>query len=214
MRPPEHGKPRIVMTMVPPGVPKRRTLAQWWKEGGKQKTFNVSKSAALATAGAATSATIMWLSRRNPEMAPWLNSMAENVARHPWLALSAYVGLRGAKAYGDYLLLRNQRRMYNMDPAQTLVQNAVVGRRIPFSQRAFSPRGTASMIASGSLAIDTGKQLIPKPVMGLGALRVNPAELMFTGIGAGLNFGILGYRSWRDAMAQRRLTRQGRTLGS
>ena len=190
----------------------RRTLKQWWQGGGRQKSLNVGKSVALATAGAATSATITWLSHRHPEMAPWLNSMAENVASHPFLALGAYMGLRGVKGYGDYRLLRSRGRMYNMDPAQTLAQNVVVGHRIPFTQRRVSPRAAAGTMAGGSFAIDSAKQLIREPVMGLGAVRVNPIEFMYTGVGAGWNLGILGWRSWRDLRARRIVASQGRMM--
>ena|GEM_PF-6628929 len=192
-------------------VRKARVVGRvWWtRKGGRESTAAFGKSAALNAAGWATTAAITMAARRNPEMAPWLNTMAQHVAQHPWLALTAYAGLRGAKAYGDYRLLQSDRRMYNMDPAQTLVQNAVVGRRIPFTQKRFTRRATAGTITAGSFAIDTGKQVAVKsPIIGLGALRTNPAELFYTGAGAAMNFGVLGWRAWRDARARRMLERR------
>ncbi|MBN2518128.1 MAG: hypothetical protein JXB14_04745 [Candidatus Altiarchaeota archaeon] len=198
----------------------RRTIKQWWGGGGKGRAKNVGKSVALSAAGAATSAAIMLVARKRPEMAPWLNTMMNHMARHPWLALSAYISLRAAKGATDYALLRSGGRTYNMDPLQTAAQGVLVGRRIPFTRRVFGRRGTAATLAAGSAITDVAKQeAVKRPILGLGAVSrgPNPPELVYTGVGVLGNFGILGYRAIADRRRRRLLrpwsvSREGRRI--
>ncbi len=180
-----------------PGVVKKARM-RWLRRTGK----NVGKSAALSAAGAATSAAILWAARRNPQIAPHAEAMVRTLARHPWMALSAYMGLRTAKAGTDFLLLRDRarggRRAFNQDPLQTLGHQMLRNRSIPGTRRRISDTQSAAAMAGGSFVADTGKQLLRRPVMGLGAVHTNPAELVFTGVGLGWNLGILGARAVSD----------------